>query len=119
MERNIEDFPEDAIGNMLWQIYQEHGELVFELECEVEFSVIFAEQEQALKFGHLLLENGQKLSFSPYQGNEALPWEITAYPLMTLNYENIVNYQALLMTSSEPYFGVFDGWFCPNLNVGM
>jgi Regulator of ribonuclease activity B len=117
--RDSNVFPEDAIGNLLWSIYQEHGELVLELECEVEFSVIFAEQEAALKFGQFLLENGQKLSFSPFQGNEALPWEITAYPMMVLNYENLVNYQALIMSSSESYLGVFDGWYCPNLNVGL
>ncbi|WP_286262352.1 ribonuclease E inhibitor RraB [Thalassotalea atypica] len=119
MDRNTEIFPEDAIGNTLWQINQEHGELVLELECEVEFSVIFTEQEQALKFGQFLLENGQKISFSPYQGNETLPWEITAYPMMLLSYENLVNYQALLMTSSEGFLGVFDGWYCPSLNVGL
>ncbi len=119
MERDLEMFPHDDIGNLLWDVYQAHGELIFELEGEIEFSVIFAEQSQALKFGQFLLENGQKLSFSPFQGNDALPWEITAYPVMLLSYENLINYQALMVSSSESYLGVFDGWFCPNLNVGL
>lgn len=119
MERNTNDFPHDAIGDALWSVYQTQGESLFEHECEVEFSVIFAEQAAALKYGQFLLENGQKLSFSPFQGNDAFPWEITAYPSMLLTYENLVNYQALLLTSSEGFLGVFDGWYCPSLNIGL
>ena len=110
MNRDTELFPNDDIGNALWSLVEQGADL--SQECEVEFSVIFATQEQALKFGHLLLENNQKLSFSPYQGDEAYPWEITAYPYMPLSYENIAAYQSLLVQHCGAFAGKYDGWYC-------
>ncbi|WP_206485462.1 ribonuclease E inhibitor RraB [Thalassotalea sp. G2M2-11] len=114
MERDFTLFPDDNIGNALWQMLQQGDDLL--QTREIEFSVIFPNQELALKFGHLLLENNQKLSFCPYQENEEFPWEITAYPEMPASYENIVAYQHLLEASSEPLKGKFDGWFSPSMN---
>lgn len=110
MERDLALFPDDNNGNALWQMLQEGDDL--SQAREIEFSVIFPNQELALKFGHLLLENNQKLSFCAYQENEEFPWEITAYPEMPASYENIAAYQNLLQASSEPLKGQFDGWYC-------
>lgn len=110
MQRNEELFPLDNVGNALWQMLEGGDDLT--VEREFEFSVIFSDQEQALKFGQLLLENNQKLSFCPYQGDEAFPWEITAYPFMAASYENIAAYQELLTSSVAPFSGKYDGWYC-------
>ena len=110
MQRDEELFPLDNVGNALWQMLEGGDDLT--IEREFEFSVIFADQEQALKFGQLLLENNQKLSFCPYQGDDAFPWEITAYPFMSASYENIAAYQELLTTSVAPFSGNYDGWYC-------
>ncbi len=110
MERDLELFPNDDNGNALWQMLQKGDDL--SQAREIEFSVIFPNQELALKFGHLLLENNQKLSFCEYKENEDFPWEITAYPEMPASYENIAAYQNLLQASSEPLKGQFDGWYC-------
>ena len=88
MQRNEELFPLDNVGNALWDMLSSGDDLT--IEREFEFSIIFPNQEQALKFGQLLLENNQKLSFCPYQGDDKFPWEITAYPFMSASYENIV-----------------------------
>ena len=112
MSTNVRDltlFPEDEIGNMLWQM-QENGEDLIS-DREIEFSVLFPSQALALKFGQLLLENNQKLSFSPFEENEALPWEITAYPQMPITYENIMSYQDLIVSGSAPFEGQFDGLY--------
>lgn len=110
MLRDAELFPADEIGDALWSLAEQGLDL--NKEVEVEFSVIFPSQELALKFGHLLLENGQKLSFCPYQGDESYPWEITAYPVMPLSYDNIVAYQALLVEHCGVFQGKYDGWYC-------
>ncbi len=110
MSRDLTLFPNDNIGEYLWQRQQAGDEL--EQPREVEFSVLFPSQELALQFGQLLLENNQKLSFTPFQDNNEYPWEITSYPEMPLNYENITAYQALLETGSEPLKGKFDGFYC-------
>jgi len=110
MDRDLTLFPNDNAGDALWQLKQAGDDL--ETVREVEFSVLFPSQALALQFGQLLLENNQKLSFTPYPDNEALPWEITAYPEMSLNYDNITAYQALLETNCAPLQGLFDGFYC-------
>jgi len=110
MSRDLALFPNDKIGDALWQM-QQAGDML-DQPREVEFSVLFPTQSLALQFGQLLLENNQKLSFTPFQDDEEYPWEITAYPEMPLNYENIIAYQELLETSSEPLKGKFDGFYC-------
>lgn len=107
MTRDLALFPEDEIGNLLWQMQQEGVDL--SVEREIEFSVLFPSQELALKYGQLLLENNQKLSFCPFEGNEEFPWEITAYPQMPASYFSINGYQELLETSAAPLHGKFDG----------
>ena len=113
MNRDLTLYPSDLIGDTLWQMQQAGDDL--EQPREVEFSVLFPSQTLALQFGQLLLENNQKLSFTPFQDNEEYPWEITAYPEMPLSYENISAYQELLATSSEPLKGKFDGFYCLSL----
>jgi hypothetical protein len=110
MKRDLALFPNDKIGDTLWE-FQQAGDDLAQIR-EVEFSVLFPSQALALQFGQLLLENNQKLSFTPFQENEQFPWEITAYPEMPLNYENISAYQELLETSSAPLQGKFDGFYC-------
>ena len=107
MIRDLAIFPEGEIGNTLWQM-QESGEDLIR-EREIEFSILFPSQELALKFGQLLLENNQKLSFTPSEAHLNLPWEITAYPQMPVTYENISSYQELLESSAAPLKGQFDG----------
>lgn len=114
MERDLGLFPPDEIGDVLWQLLQNGDDL--SSEHEVEFSTIFPSEALALKFGHLLLANNQKLSFSPYQGNDKLSWEITAYPQMALSYQNIIAYRALLEVNAEGFEGKYDGWYCASLN---
>ena len=109
MNRDLTVYPENETGNILWQLLQAGVDLG--QTHEVEFSVIFEQEEQALNFGKLLLENNQKLSFSPYQGSETHPWEITAYPAMPLSNQNIEGYTQLLIENSADLGGVFDGWY--------
>ena len=68
MTRDLILFPEDEIGNTLWEMQQKGDDLLN--GREIEFSVLFPSQELALKFGQLLLENNQKLSFTPYEANQ-------------------------------------------------
>ena len=110
MDRDLDIFPKDSIGDSLWQINETAEDL--NIIREVEFSVLFPSQTLALQFGQILLENSQKLSCTPFQENEALPWEITAYPEMQLSYENIMAYKELLETNSSSLQGVFDGFYC-------
>ena len=111
MERDLTLFPENDIGDYLWNALNSGYDLTQSIE--IEFTVIFKTQEQALKFGNLLLENNQKLSMCLFEENETHPWEITAYPLTNASYENITAYRHLLTESSAPFEGKFDGFYFP------
>jgi len=104
MERDLTLFPNDKNGDVLWQM-QQAGEALEEVR-EIE------SQELALQFGQLLLKNNQKLSCTPFQDNITLPWEVTVYPEMALNHENISAYQELLESNCEQFQGKFDGFYC-------
>lgn len=109
MERDLTLFPQDEIGEYLWDAVNNGDDI--NQEREIEFTVIFKSHDQALKFGHFLLENNQKLSLCPFDENQDYPWEVTAYPFISATYENIIAYRHLLTDSSEPFEGVFDGFY--------
>ena len=115
MERNLEIYPSNETGDLLWQLL--NAGIVLGQEHEVEFSVIFKTEEQALGFGQLLLENNQKLSFTPYPASETHPWEITAYPAMPLSVQNLAGYSQLLIDNASGFDGEFDGWYTPAQQV--
>jgi len=110
MERDLTLFPQDEIGQYLWDAANAGDNI--NQEREIEFTVIFKTQEQALKFGYLLLENNQKLSMCPFD-NDDHPWEVTAYPFTSATYENITAYRHLLTESCLALEGVFDGFYFP------
>lgn len=109
--RDMTKFPTDSNGNMLWHMAMEGDDL--NRPREIQFSVIFPSQDQAIQFGNILLANNQKLSFCPYLENPEHPWEITAYPEMPASYDNIIGYQSLLETHARKFDGIYDGWYCP------
>lgn len=111
MERDLTLFPENDIGEYLWNALNSGYDLTQAIE--IEFTVIFKTQEQALKFGNLLLENNQKLSMCSFEENETHPWEITAYPVTNASYENIIAYKGLLVDGAASFEGVFDGFYFP------
>lgn len=111
MNRDLSKFPTDPNGNMLWNMESRGDDLA--RSREIQFSVIFPDQANALKFGRVLLANNQKLSFCPYLENPEHPWEITAYPEMPASYDNIISYQNLLENHARKFDGIYDGWYCP------
>ena len=108
-ERDLTIFPNDELGDKLWQLLLQGIDL--NLPVEVEFSMLFPSKEKALAFGAVLLENNQKLSFSTFEQHETHTFEITAYPEMPLTYQNIEGYQSLLVGNAIEHNGIYDGWF--------
>jgi hypothetical protein len=109
MERDLTLFPQDDIGEYLWNAINTGSDI--NQAREIEFTVIFKTEGQATQFAHLLLENNQKLSLCPFDDNTDYPWEVTAYPFMSASYENIIAYRNLLIDSSASFEGVFDGFY--------
>ena len=110
MAGNATDFSSDENADVLRQMAEQGDDL--SLPREIDFSVIFPTEEAALQFAVLLLRNGQKVSFSPYEEHDELPWQVQAHPFMLPTHENISGYEELLATEAAPFGGQGDGWGC-------
>lgn len=108
MSRDLALFPDDENGDVLWNM-QEDGDNL-STSREVDFSVIFPSEEAALKFAVQLLRDEQKVSFSKYDGNDELPWQVQAHPVMEPTHENIIGYEEQLAEAAAKYGGRNDGW---------
>ncbi|TWI56597.1 regulator of ribonuclease activity B [Pseudomonas duriflava] len=108
MPRDYQQFPDDQNGDALWDMHENGVDL--ELDHEIEFAVVFPSEDNALSFAMLLVRNGQKVAFSPYEENEQLPWQVLAYPVMQPTHSNISEYEELLATHAAPLGGELDGW---------
>ena len=108
MERDLKQFPNDENGGVLWRMHGAGDNL--SAAREVDFSVIFPTEDAALQFAVHLLKNEQKVSFSAYDGNDELPWQVQAHPFMEPNHENISGYESQLAEDAAPFGGRNDGW---------
>jgi hypothetical protein len=108
MSRNYSEFPDDDNGDVLWKMHQEGDDL--RVRREVDFSVIFPTEEAALEFAIHLLRNEQKVSFSTYEENDDLPWQVQAHPVLIPTHENICSYENQLAEDAESLGGRNDGW---------
>ncbi|MDN3577126.1 ribonuclease E inhibitor RraB [Chitinimonas viridis] len=110
MLRNNQAFPDDENGDVLWRMHQQGDNLT--KAREIDFSVIFSNKEMALKFAVHLLCNNQKVSFSPYEEHETMPWQVQAHPILTPTHENIGHYEEWLAQSAAALGGCNDEWGC-------
>ena len=108
--RDYSVFPDDENGDVLWQMHQYGDDLT--VSREIDFSVIFPTKDAAFKFAFSLLENEQKVSFSPYEENTTFPWQIQIHPVMVPSHKNISHYEHLLGKDAARFDGINDGWGC-------
>ncbi|WP_430392179.1 ribonuclease E inhibitor RraB [Dyella sp. 20L07] len=104
------NFPDDENGQVLRQMAAQGDDL--SVPREIDFSVIFPSEDAALKFAVVLLQNGQKVSFSEYEEHDELPWQVEAHPFMVPTHENISGYEGVLASEAAPFGGQNDGWGC-------
>lgn len=108
MARDLKQFPDDENGDVLWNMHSDGDNLA--TPREVDFSVIFPTEEAALQFAVHMLKNEQKVSFSAYEGNDEMPWQVQTHPVMEPNHENISGYESQLAEDAAKYGGRNDGW---------
>jgi len=113
MKRDNQNFPEDPTGDALWEMQQNGDDL--SRPREIEFTVIFANEEEALKFGETLLINRQKILLSDNEEDKDFPFEIIVYVYMEASYDEISGYEELLESHAIKFNGQSDGWGCLDL----
>lgn len=110
MDRDMTLFPADENGDALWEMAADGDNL--EIEREIDFSVVFPTEDDALQFAVHLLRNEQKVSLAEYEGKPGFAWEVQVHPVMAASYENISGFEDLLEEESEQFNGENDGWAC-------
>ena len=110
MERDFSVFPDDPNGNSLWKMAEEGDNLA--VAREIDFILVFKNEENALNFGKTLLFNRQKVSMADHEEDKEFPFAIYVHAYLTPNYTEIGEYEALLLEAATPFDGVFDGWAC-------
>lgn len=110
MTRDPITFPDDENGDTLWRMAGEGDDL--SIPREVDFAVIFPTEDAALSFAVHLLKNALKVSFSPYEEHDELPWQVLVHPFMEPTHENIGGFENLLAEAASELGGRTDGWGC-------
>lgn len=91
MKRDLAQFPNNENGDVLWRMAKNGDNLA--KAREIDFSVIFPTEDAALEFAVQLLRNDLKVSFSEYEGNKELPWQVQVHPFMEPTHANITGFE--------------------------
>lgn len=110
MSRDFSSFPDDETGDVLWAMQQKGDDL--SRPREIEFTVVFATENEALNFGETLLFNRQKVLICDSPDSIEFPFEVVVYVDLSLSHKNITDYQSLLDQYAAPLNGHNDGWGC-------
>ena len=110
MNRNHSLFPDDNNGDALWNMVQRGDDL--SKKRDIEFTVIFSTEEEALKFGEVLLFNRQQVLLCDNEESEEYPYEIVVTVAMVPAHKEITDYENLLQEYASDLDGFNDGWGC-------
>jgi len=110
MNRNTNEFPDDSAGDALWAMSHNGDDLT--QSREIEFTVVFPTEKEALSFGETLLFNRQKVLLCDSKESDDYPFEIVVFVELEPTHQNITDYQELLAQYATPLSGLNDGWGC-------
>lgn len=110
MNRDYEQFPDDENGSALWNMVQQGDDL--SKQRDVEFTVIFSTEDEALKFGAILFVNRQQVLLCDNHESDEYPYEVVATITMAPNHQEITDYEGLLEQCATDLNGANDGWGC-------
>ena len=109
-ERDLELFPNDDNGDVLWQMAQDGDDLTE--AHEIEYSIAFTDKEKAEQCALFLLHEEQKISLFIDEESENQEWIITIYVYMEPEYSDIVDLEEWFSKIANEHGGEYDGWGC-------
>ena len=109
-ERDLELFPNDDNGDVLWQMAQDGDDLTE--AHEIEYSVAFTDKAKAEQCALFLLHEEQKISLFIDEESENQEWIITIYVYMEPEYSDIVDLEEWFTKIANEHGGEYDGWGC-------
>jgi len=108
MTRDYEQFPEDDNGNVLWQMYEDGDDLGE--PHQVEFSIVFKNQEKLEQAALHLLRQEQQVSF--FNDEDGDDWVLTVHVEMIPEHGDVVDLEQWFTSIAEQFEGEYDGWGC-------
>lgn len=99
-------FPDDADGHALYRIWKQGKDL--SKPHNIDFFVALTGEEAGKKLQLLVEEQGFQCSLE--QDSDTGKWTLYCTKRMTLNYQQLIDTQALLDKLSQPFGGYSDGW---------
>lgn len=109
-ERDLELFPNDDNGDVLWQMAQDGDDLTE--AHEIEYSIAFTDKAKAEQCALFLLHEEQKISLFIDEESENQEWIITIYVYMEPEYSDIVDLEEWFTIIANEHGGEYDGWGC-------
>ena len=109
-ERDLELFPNDDNGDVLWQMAQDGDDLTE--PHEIEYSIAFTDKAKAEQCALFLLHEEQKISLFIDEESENQEWIITIYVYMEPEYSDIVDLEEWFTKIANEHGGEYDGWGC-------
>ena len=109
-ERDLELFPNDDNGDVLWQMAQDGDDLTE--AHEIEYSIAFTDKAKAEQCALFLLNEEQKISLFIDEESENQEWIITIYVYMEPEYSDIVDLEEWFTIIANEHGGEYDGWGC-------
>lgn len=110
MTRDYEQFPDDDNGNVLWQMYEDGDDLGE--PHQVEFAIVFKDQEKLEQAALHLLRQEQQVSFFNDEDTADEEWVLTVHVEMIPEYADIVDLEEWFNGIAEQFDGEYDGWGC-------
>ncbi len=110
MNRDYSKFPEDENGDALWNMVQKGDDI--SKKRDIEFTVIFSSEDDALEFGKELLFHRQQVLLCDIEESDDYPYEIVVTVAMVPTHQEITDYESLLQKYASKYNGHNDGWGC-------
>jgi hypothetical protein len=109
-----DDIPDDQDGDVLRQMRSAGDSL--QAARDIDFSVIFVDEQSAVAFCERTWGGGLKLSYRRSDVDEACPWDVTVVRNMVPDHAEILRMQDRLQSIAEGLNGQNDGWGCFTIN---
>jgi len=110
---NILDFPDDLNGDVLRRMVEGGDKLT--VPRDVDFTVVFPDQDAAEGFASHFRELGYRVSVEKTGTAEGLAWDVSVVRQMVPSHAGITNFEDLLQSVADDFNGRNDGWICPHV----
>jgi hypothetical protein len=111
MSRDLNKFPQDENGEVLWRMHSSGDDL--SKIREMDFSVVFSTEKQALDFLVAVLLAGHKVQLRRFKEQpDGLTWDVTISTHMAPTHLHVTEFEQLLADTAAAYGGRNDGWGC-------